>query len=114
MEQLSIPTGRRSRANTGMSETALLAAVRKLATLNGFMTYHTHWSKGSEAGYPDLTLVHPKQGRIIFAELKSPTGKTTPAQDLWLASLRAAGAEVHLWRPADLATIAAILRNKGA
>ena len=111
-EQLAIPTGRRSRVNTGMTEAALLAAVRQLAKYNNWMTYHTQWSRGSEPGFPDLLLVNARQQRIIFAELKSPTGKTTPAQDLWLAALTAAGAEVALWRPADLPDIAAVLRGR--
>ncbi len=94
--------GRKSRKNLGMSEAQLLAAVRWLAQVRGWMTYHTADSRRSEPGFPDLVLVSVKQQRIVYAELKTATGKTTPAQDEWLAALAAAGAEVFLWRPADL------------
>lgn len=97
--------GRKSRKNLGMSEVQLLAAVRRLARYRGFMTYHTRDSRGSEAGFPDLVMVSVKQRRVLFVELKTATGKTSAAQDAWLAALAAAGVEVHLWRPADLQTV---------
>lgn len=95
-----------------MSEAALLAAVRDLARLTGWLTYHTHDSRRSEAGFPDLTLVNVRQGRIIFAELKTAIGRTTQQQDEWLAALAAVGCETALWRPADLPEIARILRKR--
>lgn len=95
-----------------MSEAAFLAAVRDLARLTGWMTYHTHDSRRSEAGFPDITLVNVRQGRIIFAELKTATGRTTAAQERWLAALAAAGCETALWRPADLPDIARTLRKR--
>lgn len=97
------------RRGVAMSEAELLAAVRQLARLSGWLTYHTHDSRRSEAGFPDLTLVNIRQGRIIFAELKTAAGRTTPQQDEWLAALAAAGCETALWRPADLPNIARIL-----
>ena len=95
-------SGRKSRKNYGMTEAQLLAAVRRLAHYRGFMTYHTRDSRGSEAGFPDLVMVSATQRRVLFVELKTATGKTSAAQDAWLAALAAAGAEVYLWRPADL------------
>ena len=96
-------------ASPKMSENALLRAVRDLATMLGWTSYHTLWAQGSEAGFPDLTMV--RAGRVLFAELKSDKGATTPSQRRWLWSLAEAGAEVHLWRPDDLDTrIPAVLR----
>jgi hypothetical protein len=60
-----------------------------------------------DKGFPDLVLV---RDRVIFAELKSETSKPTPEQNGWLAALCNAGAEVYLWRPRDLQTIAETLR----
>jgi len=94
--------GRKSRKNLGMNEAQLLAAVRRLAQLRGWMTYHTHDSRRSEPGFPDLVMVSARQRRVLYAELKTATGKTTAAQDQWIAALAAAGVEVYLWRPADL------------
>lgn len=94
-----------------MTENALLNQVRALASALGWLAYHTHRSDRSEPGYPDLTLV--KGGRLIFAELKTEKGKTTPAQQAWLAALEASTAEVYLWRPHQLldGRIETILRS---
>jgi hypothetical protein len=95
-----------------MTEDDLLRSVRKLAGYTGWIFYHTRWSKGSEAGFPDCVLANAKQQRVIYAELKSPTGTPTPAQVLWLDTLDAAGCETALWRPLDLQTlIPAVLRG---
>lgn len=113
MEQLAIPTGRRSRANTGMTEAQLLAAVRQLARYSGHWTYHTNWSKGSEAGWVDLVLLHPGRRRCLFIELKTAIGKVTAAQQMWIDGLTACGFEAGVWRPGDLQhTIPAVLRGQ--
>lgn len=63
---------------------------------------------GDGAGFPDLVL--SRRERLIFAELKTGRGKTTPAQDIWLESLRGAPVEVYLWRPGDIEEIERILK----
>lgn len=95
-----------------MTEAELLAAVRQLAKLTGWLAYHTHDSRRSEPGFPDVVLASPKHRRIIYAELKTATGRTTCEQDMWLEALDTVGCEVALWRPADLPTIAETLRGK--
>ena len=48
---------------------------------------------------------------LILAELKSDTGKLTPAQTVWIELLCACpGIEVYLWRPADFDDVTEILR----
>ena len=79
-----------------MSEKDLLAKVRTLARLLGWTTYHTHRSDHSEAGFPDLVMV--KGSRLLFVELKSEKGRTSPAQEDWWRKLRLAGQEYQLWR----------------
>lgn len=101
----------------------ILGTPRKpgLALALGWRGYHTHRSQHSPAGYPDLTLVNADVGRIVFAELKTEKGKTTPEQDEWLEDLGRIEHEeridlasrdledfvvptvtVYLWRPSDL------------
>lgn len=79
------------------------------------------------AGFPDLVLARPKDGRLIFAELKRDGAKTTPDQDRVLELLeQVAGpergsrnfdpavrpqVEVFIWRPADLEQVMAVLRG---
>jgi len=82
-----------------MSEAALLDAVRKLAMLTGWVPYHTHDSRRSEAGFPDLVLVNVRQRRLLFIELKSTRGRVRAQQGIWLGILAAVGAETAVWRP---------------
>lgn len=86
-----------------MTEKAFLAGVLKIARWKHWRVYHTHDSRRSEPGFPDLVLV--RAGELIFAELKTDEGKVTPAQREWLQALSSTGAETHIWRPADLEMI---------
>lgn len=106
-----------------ISEKEFQNAVVELAKWTGWLVYHPlpaqnvrgHWRTPTlgDVGFPDLVLAHPSRG-IIFAELKSRIGKVSEAQDRWLMTIRAAGGEAYVWRPADLPLIKAILteRNK--
>ena len=89
-----------------------------LARLCGYLVYHTWLSVRSAPGFPDLVLVRPASdrspGRIIYAELKSSTGRITPAQEHWLETLRSAGQEVHVWRPGQAQEIADVLMGSTA
>lgn len=76
------------------------AQVLQLAKLSGWFCYHTHDSRRSAAGFPDLVLV--RAPRVLFAELKSEKGQTRPEQAAWLEALRGCrSVEVALWRPRD-------------
>lgn len=71
-----------------------------LAKLRGWVWYHTHDSRRSPAGFPDLVLVRGR--RLVFAELKREGEKPTAEQQRWLDALAATGAvEAYLWRPSD-------------
>jgi hypothetical protein len=83
--------------------------VLKLAGILGWTSYHPWTSINSAAGWPDIALCRPP--RLILAELKSATGKVSPAQDRWLDMLRQCpGVETYLWRPADIDAVAEVLR----
>ena len=84
-----------------MTEDELLASILEVAEILKWLTYHTHDSRRSPAGFPDLVLV--REHRILYRELKrSPApGLVTPAQREWLHRLRAAGADVDVWTPQD-------------
>lgn len=91
----------RSLQAKAMSERQLQDQIIELAKRMGFIVYHTHDSRRSEAGFPDLVLVHPKQLRIVWRELKSETGTTTPEQKVWISTLSLVGEDVDVWRPRD-------------
>lgn len=93
-----------------MREADLERAVLQLAGLLGWRRAHfrpamlrsgrwaTHMA--GDTGFPDLVLA--REGRLLFVELKSEKGKTTPEQDHWLAELGdVPGVVALVWRPAD-------------
>ena len=82
-----------------ISEKEFMEAVKAEAKRCRWLLYHTHNSKKSEAGFPDLILI--RLNRIIAAELKAEDGRTTAAQDRWLEAFMAARVEVYVWRPRD-------------
>ena len=84
-----------------MKESVFQAHVIRLARALGWDVYHTHDSRRSQPGYPDLHLWHPVHGQL-FRELKTMRGKQSVDQVRVERSLRAAGADVAVWRPADL------------
>jgi hypothetical protein len=83
-----------------MSENELERAVRRiLRDLPQILAYHTRDSRRSPEGFPDWCLV----GRgVMFRELKTARGKLTAAQQTWLMQLKAAHADMAVWRPQHL------------
>jgi hypothetical protein len=91
-----------------LTEKEWLSQVIRLAELFQWKTYHTHDSRRSAPGFPDLVLV--RRPRVIFAELKAQRGRLTPHQLDWFAELRACQQEIYVWRPEDAEKVARILR----
>ena len=78
-------------------ESRVLEVVRHHAKSNGWLFYHTFDSRGSEPGFPDVVATNGK--RLLFAELKSATGKLTIEQTQWIELLKHAGIDARVWRP---------------
>lgn len=91
----------RSLQAKAMSERQLQDQVIELAKRMGWMSFHDYDSRRSTPGFPDLVLVHPKQRRIVWRELKSETGTPTPEQKAWISTLLLVGEDVDIWRPRD-------------
>lgn len=90
-------------------EAAFQRAVIGHAVARGWEPYHTHDSRRSHAGFPDLVLCRPP--RLLLVELKAARGRVRPAQRKWLALLRAVpGVEVAVWRPGEWESILEVLR----
>ena len=95
-------------AGPDLPEAALLATIRQLAKQYGWQCYHTHDSRRSESGYPDITLTDGTS--VLVYELKTNTGKLTQEQLHWLSLLAHTGkVECGIWRPRDLPAIRARL-----
>lgn len=71
------------------------------------LVYHPFDSRNSQAGYLDLSMLHPNKRTVLVAELKKVGGYPSLEQRIWLAAWRccAEGLEgrvvVKLWTPAD-------------
>jgi hypothetical protein len=102
------------------SEAHFQQQVVQLAGAYGWRTYHTHDSRRSQPGFPDLVLV--RDAELIFAELKTDKGRVRPEQAEWIKALQQvssalagvfaflkedigvalpAAVDVYIWRPAD-------------
>lgn len=111
---------------TPITEAELQAMVVELAHLAGWMIQHTRPARTADGGwrtpiqghkgFPDLVLVHERHGRVIFAELKSETGRVRPEQREWATALQATTGrsdvvQYRLWRPSDWDDIERTLRT---
>ena len=73
-------------------------AVIKLAKLCGWRPYHTHDSRRSAAGFPDLILI--RDAELIAAELKVAANTSSPEQLYWLEAFAGVpGCVALVWRP---------------
>lgn len=90
-----------------ITEKAFQDLIVQLAQWCGWRTYHTHDSRRSDAGWPDLVLVRERtesesRGHLLlFRELKARRGRITPEQQLWGRLLLGAGASWAIWKPDD-------------
>lgn len=75
----------------------IIAAGRRL----GYRVYHTHDSRHSAAGFPDLVLVGTQYGAVLYVECKSDRGSLRPAQREWIEALRDIGELTYVVRPKD-------------
>lgn len=102
-------------------EDAWQSTVTDLATLCGWRWAHFRPARTKDGwrtpvsgtlgrGFPDLVLARERDGRLLFVELKSDAGRVSAEQRAVHATLRAAGAEVHMWRPRDLDRVREVLR----
>ena len=76
-----------------LSETKFQSEVIKAAKRFGYLHYHTHDSRRSPSGFPDLVLA--KNGAVLFAELKTDTAVVDNDDQIkWLHATYGA-----IWRP---------------
>lgn len=91
-----------------MTEKAWQAQVIELARFGHWHHFHAYEMRRSTAGWPDLTLVrmHGQWAEMIFAELKTDTGRLSPAQLEWgellgAVARAAPNIDYYVWRPRD-------------
>lgn len=107
-------------AKLKISEAAFQKQVLTYAALTGWRSAHFRTCMnargdyrtavaGDGKGFPDLVLV---RDRVIYAELKRDGEKLRPDQELWRDALTAAGAEWHMWTPAQWDDVIAALKRR--
>jgi hypothetical protein len=79
-----------------MSEEQWQQVVVDYAILKGWLVWHDQDPRRNGAGFPDLLLI---RDRVVWAELKTQTGRVSYHQAEMHARLEQVGAEVHVWRP---------------
>lgn len=89
------------------SEAEWQSFVIGYAKLRGWWVMHILRPIGTQAGWPDLTLLRGREA--IFAELKKEGGKLTQIQREVLSRLEVAGQRVYVWRPSDRELVEEIL-----
>ncbi|WP_273845426.1 hypothetical protein [Rubrobacter calidifluminis] len=89
-----------------ISEKEFTTRVKGIFRAAGWLTYHTWFSKRSDAGFPDLVCV--KGERLVAMELKVGRNRPTANQLAWLEALREAGVETYLMWPRHEPEITAI------
>lgn len=94
-----------------LTEAQLLEKVVALAEAKGWKVHHCRPARTERgwrtpitghAGFPDLVLA--RDGWVIFAELKSESGRLTKQQREWIDQLANPDAPTHaveVWRPTD-------------
>lgn len=96
-----------------ISEKAFTAQVIELARRLGWKAAHFRpgiqgrryvTAMQGDVGFPDLVLA--RNGKVLFAELKSESGRLSEAQLDWANTLRT----LRIWRPRDIDLIEAELR----
>jgi hypothetical protein len=99
------------RLRVDCSEDEFLAFVLAHARWRGWLCYHTHDSRKSEPGFPDLVMVRGE--RLLIVELKAANGRFSDAQREWLAAFDLVpGVETCRWKPHDVPAIVAVLTDK--
>jgi hypothetical protein len=96
-----------------LSEKAWQQAVMRVLRSAGYLTYHTHDSRRSPSGWPDVAAIRPTGGVLYLAELKTDIGSVSQAQQAWLDALEQCTAVVTaVWRPRDAEAIFQALRSR--
>ena len=68
------------------AEADIQSGILEAAALGGWLAYHTHDSRRSHVGFPDLVLVRPPE--VLLLELKGARGRVSEVQREWIAALQ--------------------------
>jgi hypothetical protein len=101
----------RALLDSAMTEKVFQQAIIDLAHACRWKTYHTHDSRRSAPGFPDLVLVKPGR-HCLFWEVKTERGQVSVAQQAWIDDLRNSGQIAVVVRPHNWPWIEQILTGR--
>jgi len=87
------------KASGQQPETAILRAVRDYLRVQGWLCVRMQQGMGSHKGIADLYCL--KDGRSVWLEIKTPTGKQSTYQKQFQADVEAYGGEYKVARSLD-------------
>lgn len=90
----------RNHLKRALSESEFQQQVTDLADVLHLKWYHTHDSRRSPSGFPDLVVAGA--GGLAFIELKSAKGKVSKEQREWIDALALVHDHVYVCYPSDL------------
>ena len=77
--------------------------MRVLKSTGHTLVYHTHDSRRSPSGWPDVAAIKPAGGTLYLCELKTDVGIVSEAQQAWLTALAGCtGVVAEVWRPSAM------------
>lgn len=89
------------------------AAIIKYAESCNWLVYHTHDSRRSAEGFPDLVCI--KGGTMLILELKRESGVLSEDQERWLTALeKVTRVDAYTARPHNQASVEKYLERRGA
>jgi len=94
-----------------MRERDFQAMVEQAAGYLSWRCYHTHDSRRSNPGWPDLVCI--KDGKMLALELKTERGRVRPEQEVWIAELgQVPGVEARIVRPSEWDDLLVMLKGE--
>jgi hypothetical protein len=80
-------------------ETAIKRQVKQYLVINGWCVWNLWQGQFSEKGIADLVAL--RDGRTVWVEIKTATGKQSPDQVAFEEAIKRAGGEYHVSRGID-------------
>lgn len=100
----------RQTADRMMLEETYQNQIIAIAKTHGWLVYHTHDSRRSAPGFPDLVLVRGTV--ILFLEVKRESGVVSESQSTWMEALRkVTTVDAAVVRPRDYDQVELLLRS---
>lgn len=88
-----------------LTEKAFTQQVREILGAFGYLEYHTHNSRHSTPGFPDIVALRGRRGIVIELKIHPATqarGRPTLEQRMWLEAFAGVGFESYVVRPDTL------------